>query len=384
MDIKIWGCRGSIPAPIKPADVKQKIKEGIVDCLNTTQGGDDIESQVDNYLATADVAKTFGGNTTCLEVKAKGYNEATIEDKISYMFDCGSGLREAGLDMMSRGNFFGNGKVKVFLSHMHWDHINGFPFFVPAFIPGNKVIVYGSKTHEEALDLALKGQSEEQGIESVLTNGVASGAVDCLAQYALTVQQSAGLFPVKLKEMPSSIQFHYLENEEVVENGVRVESKYFGDRTPEYNFKTGEGLVPRHKEGIFSYKVIEDGKSFVYATDIELDQPTKKGSVDTEYLAWIKGVDVLYADAQYTPEEYNPAEHGKQGMAKIGWGHSTYETIIDYAKEAGVKKLLLGHHEPTRNDKGLIELHKRATEYAKQGGYEGKVEMAFEGMNVTL
>ncbi len=377
MKIKFWGVRGSIATPLKGDEIKEKKKDAIMGFLSKSQDYENLEAAVEQFLEQEYGGKhTYGGNTTCVEVLS--------EKNDSYIFDIGTGLREAGLDMLGRG-FLGEGKVKIFLSHIHWDHISGFPFFVPAFIPGNQINIYGSKAHEEALELTLKGQSEKEGIEAYLAERIADKSMNnSLAEYALSVQQSTGLFPLRLMEMPSNIKFHYLEEGEVVENGLKVEHHYFGDRKPDYDFKTGEGIVPRHKEGIFSYKITEGDKSFVYATDIELDQLKKKGIVDEEYLEWIKGVDLLYADAQYLPEEYDPEAYGKKGAPTISWGHSTYETIIDYAKEAGVKEIVFGHHEPKRSDKGIDQIIIRAREYANKTGYEGKVDAAYEDMVIDL
>ena len=146
MKIKIWGSRGSIPAPLDPKEVEEKICRAIygMPAIDTS----DIEA-VRNYVSQLPplLRGTAGGNTTCVEVQASGE---------TFIIDAGSGLRRLGLELMNGPCGSGQGTLHFFFSHVHWDHIQGFPFFRPAFVPGNKIIMYG--VHD--IEAALRRQQE--------------------------------------------------------------------------------------------------------------------------------------------------------------------------------------------------------------------------------
>jgi len=318
MEIKLYGVRGSIPTP----------------AIN------DFDTRM------------YGGNTTCLEVIADSGDE--------YILDAGSGIRVLGNELMKKEFGKGQGKAKVLLSHIHWDHIHGWPFFVPAYIPGNEFEIYGGRKSDEKLEEALK----EQGICSI-------------TQAAFEKQQSKYVFPIRLNQMPSTIEFYDLDEGYTINNGLRV-------GYTELN----------HPDGVYSYKLEEKEKTFIYATDTEHDgeiKGEKFGSMDKKLIKWIKGADILYYDGQYAPEEYNPEQYGLKGMPKIGWGHSTYEKGVEIAIEANVKTLVLGHHDPAHDDNYLDNLEKRAQTYMKEklrelGRVESEIEviLAKEGMSLSL
>ncbi|MBU0667284.1 MAG: MBL fold metallo-hydrolase [Nanoarchaeota archaeon] len=282
MQIKLYGVRGSIPAP-------------------STQN-----NKTNNY----------GGNTTCLEVK--------LDNNDEYILDMGSGLRQLGIDLLKTEFSKGKGHAKIFLSHVHWDHIQGFPFFKPAYIKGNRFDIYGERKMERSLEETLAGQQQYPN------------------------------FPVTLNQMKTigaEMNFHDLEEGETVENGAKTSY-----------------IRVNHPDGCFSYKIEEKGKKFIYCTDNEHDGQTinetyELGPTDKKIIEWTKNADLLYYDAQYTPEEYDPQQHGIKGFAKKGWGHSTYERGIDIALVAGVKKLILGHHEPEHDDKKIDEITAKANQY---------------------
>ena len=256
MRIKYYGSRGSLPTP-----GKSTIK--------------------------------YGGNTTCLSIQVNGKQ---------IIVDGGSGLRVLGTELMQKELKQGKGEVVFFWSHFHWDHIMGFPFFVPNFIPGNKIIHYGSKRVKEILKR----------------------------------QQDFITFPVEFDKMPSEQVFNTILKSEPVRIGKL----------------TVKNCQSNHPAGGFIFKFTHQGKSMVFATDTEHPET----GMDQDLLRLSQGADVLIYDAQYTPGEY------QQG--RKGWGHSTWEKGVEMAKAAGVKRLHLYHHDQTHSDafleKKILEPARRA------------------------
>lgn len=261
MRITFWGVRGSIPSP----------------------GPDTVG---------------VGGNTSCVEVRA---------GKAVLVFDGGTGLRLLGKRMLKEMPF----TAHLFFSHVHWDHIQGFPFFDPAFVPGNVIHLYGGNNVSRTLEETLAGQMDHPS------------------------------FPVHLTEMGAEMVFHGVSDRKPVEVDA-------GDGT-----KAVISAAPgNHPNGVWAYRVDHAGRSVVYATDTE-----HYAVVDQKLLKLSQGADVLIYDSQYTPEEY-AGQSG--GTPKLGWGHSTFEEAVKLAKAANVKKLVLYHHDPTQNDAAVAEKEKRA------------------------
>ena len=261
MRITFWGVRGSIPSP----------------------GPDTVG---------------VGGNTSCVEVRA---------GKAFLVFDGGTGLRLLGKRALGEMPF----TAHIFFSHVHWDHIQGFPFFDPAFVPGNVIHLYGGNNVSRTLEETLAGQMDHPS------------------------------FPVHLTEMGAKMHFHGIDGR----NPVEVDA---GDGT-----KVSISAAPgNHPNGVWAYRVDHAGTSVVYATDTE-----HYAVVDPKLTKLAKGADVLIYDSQYLPEEYAGANGG---MPKLGWGHSTYEEAIKLAQAAGVKRLILYHHDPMQNDAAVAEKERRA------------------------
>jgi len=263
MRITFWGVRGSIPTP-------------------------------------GPETATVGGNTSCVEVRA---------GKLLLVFDGGTGLRLLGKALLKSMPI----TAHLFFSHVHWDHIQGFPFFDPAFVPGNVIHLYGGNNVSRTLEETLAGQMDHPS------------------------------FPVHLSEMGAKMHFH-----DVIE-GQPLELDA-GDGTKAV-ITTARG---NHPNGVWAYRVDHAGHSMMYATDTE-----HYAVVDPQLLKLAKGVDVLVYDSQYTPEEY--AGTGG-GMPKLGWGHSTFDEAVKLAKTAGAKKLVLYHHDPTQNDAAVADKERRARE----------------------
>ncbi|RLE38801.1 MBL fold metallo-hydrolase [Candidatus Woesearchaeota archaeon] len=309
MKIKFWGVRGSIPTP----------------------GTDTVK---------------YGGNTTCLEVLSSKGDE--------YILDAGTGIRVLGLDMLCRDKYKKKPiEAKILISHVHWDHIQGWPFFVPAYMPNNRFQIYGGARSKVKLEETLVGQKENQTLKATIENAT----MNKVTNHAFEMQQSRYVFPVRLEQMASNILFNDLKNGHFIQNNLDISFRQFTDM---------------HPDGIVSYKLSENRTTFVYATDVEHNKQ------DEEFIEWIRDADVLYFDGQYLPEEY---KNGKQG-----WGHSTYEKAVDFCLAANVKYVVLGHHEPTHNDIMLDKKLDLANRYliSKKGASKLHIALAREGQELYI
>jgi phosphoribosyl 1,2-cyclic phosphodiesterase len=264
MKVKFWGVRGSIASP---------------------------------GPATA----YYGGNTTCIEVRTDN-NELII-------IDAGTGIFPLSQTLLAEMPLTAN----VLISHTHWDHIQGLPFFAPNFIPGNSLRLHG------AFD-PVAGKGVEQ---------------------VMSVQLQYSYFPVREEEMKARIEYVTLKPETSIRIGSATITPY----------------LMNHPVINFGYRIDANGKSIFFTGDHEPPQniyePTDKAYAEyqvvvdmknREILAAMHGVDVLIADCSYTEDEY---------PAKKGWGHGTFNSSIEYACNAGAKVLFCTHHEPTRSDAAL-------------------------------
>jgi phosphoribosyl 1,2-cyclic phosphodiesterase len=279
MRITFWGVRGSIPSP----------------------GPDTVE---------------VGGNTSCVEVRA---------GKLLLVFDGGTGLRLLGKTLLKEMPI----TAHLFFSHVHWDHIQGFPFFDPAFVPGNVINLYGGNNVSRTLEETLAGQMDHPS------------------------------FPVHLTDMGAKMHFHDI----LEDTALELDS---GDG--------GKAVITcargNHPNGVWAYRVDHGGHSVMYATDTE-----HYAVVDPRLAKLAKGVDVLIYDSQYTPEEYVGTS---KGMSKVGWGHSTFDEAVKLAKAAGAKRLILYHHDPMQNDAAVADKERRARELFPN------CEAAREGVKIEL
>ncbi|MBI3892955.1 MAG: MBL fold metallo-hydrolase [Candidatus Wallbacteria bacterium] len=222
----------------------------------------------------------YGGDTSCVEI-------VTAEGR-ELIMDAGTGIRRLGQEMMGRKASCHGGAL--FISHLHWDHIQGFPFFIPIYDKHFKFEVYGPMRVDQSLEHRLKKQMSDL------------------------------FFPVVLEEVSAHLEFI-----SIVEDPIQL-----GPTT----------VIPRfqhHPQGSYGYRIEDAGKVIAYMTDNE--HPATEMLDDTRILA--TGADLLIFDAQYTPEEYEKHR---------GWGHSTWLTATRVAKECGVKKLVLFHHDPDHSD----------------------------------
>nr|AID56169.1 metallo-beta-lactamase superfamily protein [Leptospira sp. GIMC2001] len=262
---------------------------------------------------------TYGGNTTSLEIRDK-------EDRL-ILLDSGTGVRDLGNQLMEKE--FGKGKGEAYwvMTHTHWDHIQGMPFFVPLFIPGNK---FEFHTAMNKLEERLR------------------------YQHAFTH------FPVPLDQ--------YLAEKTFIEH-AEGESFNLGPHIS----VTSKSM--RHPGGSFSYRFSEGDKSLIFASDAEFNLD-EMDNID-QYLEYFQGADVLVFDTQYTFEE---------SLQKIDWGHSSASMATDIALRAGVKKLVMFHHDPSYDDEKLDAVFLRALKYKEMFDASGRLEikMAYEGLEIEI
>lgn len=233
-----------------------------------------------------------GGNTSCVEITG---------GDTRLILDAGTGLRQLGDELAATGPV----EATILLSHLHWDHIQGLPFFAPIYLPGSAIEI-------------LSGPNGVMPLED-----------------ALRAQMRAPFFPVAYDLLRADVAARDLSAAETFHAGG------------------AEITVARlnHPDPVYGYRVELGGCSIVYATDTE-----HFACVDPGLEALARGADVLIYDAQYTPEEYA----GDGGPARVGWGHSTYVAAAELARAAKVGTLVLFHHDPRRTDDGVAELERRA------------------------
>ena len=244
--VRFWGVRGSIACP----------------GLNTVR---------------------YGGNTSCIEM--------LVSDR-RLIFDGGTGLRELGLSLLKEMPV----QADMFFTHSHWDHIQGFPFFVPAFVPGNRFNIYGA--------IAPNGSTIEQRLND---------------------QMLHPNFPVPLQIMGADLKFCDIEIGETIKVGDLIV----------------ENALLNHPGEAVGYRVTWNNRVAAYITDTE-HFPDR---LDENVLWLVRDADVMIYDATYTDEEYH---HEK--TSKVGWGHSTWQEAVKVAKAANVKQLVIFHHDPIHSD----------------------------------
>lgn len=256
-----------------------------------------------------------GGNTSCIEI--------TTASGETIILDAGTGIRGLGDALVRRKVTHAH----LLLSHLHWDHIQGLPFFVPAWLPTSQLEIVGARS---------------------------TGTPSLGLEASLSLQMQPPHFPVKLSDMRSHLAFREVESGDVV---TIAET-------------TVQAVALNHPGGVMGYRIDSAGRSVVYATDTE-----HRGATPDEALVSLaRGADVLIYDAMYTEDEYV----GRVGGAKVGWGHSTWEAGCAVADAAGVDRLVLFHHDPARTDAQVEGLERLAA--ARRPG----TVAAREGLEVTL
>lgn len=296
--LKIWGVRGSIPVP-GPGTVR------------------------------------YGGNTSCIEIRADG--ELIV-------LDAGSGIRELGLALE---NEFGSRPINLSLliTHLHWDHIQGFPFFGPAYNDKNQIEILGY-------------------------DGTSPGLGEILKR-----QMAPPFFPVAFYDLPGKIKIEKLDSMDFKIGNVRVLSKLMNHPgiCVGYRIVTSKGSIaylPDHEP--YEANKLHSAKAHL----LNPEQTQKRAREDrAELVKFLQGCDILILDTQYTDEEY---------QAHVGWGHGSLSTAISLAVDASVRRLILFHHDPNHDDNMIDHMVQTARKLAAQSKGDLEVDGAREGAELTL
>jgi phosphoribosyl 1,2-cyclic phosphodiesterase len=278
--VRCWGTRGSIPTP-GPTTVR------------------------------------YGGNTTCVEVVHAGSR---------LIFDAGSGIRPLGMEVLEKGP----NTIHIFLTHFHWDHIQGFPFFPPLYDPEDQIKVVGPKQKDIDVQNLFAGQM---------------GPI---------------YFPVPFNVVAATMDFQHLN-----------------DGSYEIGDTVLEVIRVKHPSFVLGYRIRIGGQTICFVPDneIEGDIYPVPADWDRRFRDFVQGADLLIHDSMYTEEEYS---------GRSGWGHSTFDQALRLAEDTGVKRLLFFHHDPTRSDGELDTIVSRLRDGALARGSELDVGAAAEGVDLKL
>ncbi|RCK72050.1 MAG: hypothetical protein IGBAC_0642 [Ignavibacteriae bacterium] len=298
MKLKFWGTRGSIPTP----------------------GKDTVK---------------YGGNTPCVELR--------LDNNDLIILDAGTGIRNLGEKLIEIGDSI---NAYILISHPHWDHIQGFPFFKPAFISGNQLTI-------------VSYESENLTISKMIAD-----------------QMNKIYFPILLNELKATIHF-----KPVVEEKFKVFDAEI------------ETIFLNHPAYALGYKIKQNGSIIVYISDNEpfdryIAQTIKNveahiiekflassGDPNQRLFDFVRGADILIYDTTYTPEEY---------IDRVGWGHSHYLFTLQMAYEGEVKNLILFHYDPSHSDEKIDEIYKKCVKEIKMRKYKFECTAAYEGLEINL
>ena len=250
------------------------------------------------------------------------------------ILDAGTGIRELGRSLVASSNGHGI-KADIFLTHAHWDHIQGIPFFAPMFQPGNHFTIWGSKTLETSIDRVIRDQ------------------------------MSPVVFPVTFEQLDATIDFGELAEERHIGDGYEVTA-----------------FAVQHPGGALGYRFSSRSRkdsSLVYISDNELNAtaayPGRAENWHERLVEFVRGAKVLVHDATYTTDEYERHR---------GWGHSTYEDAVNLALDAGVEQLILFHHRPERTDDDVDRCVAESRALVAARGGRLLVTAAAEGMTLSV
>jgi phosphoribosyl 1,2-cyclic phosphodiesterase len=317
MLIRFWGTRGSLPVAMNTAALREKLLKTIL-----AVAGKNVDTEekarafIDDELEFA-VSHTFGGNSPCVQIEC---GEEFV------LCDMGTGARPFGNQVIAAKGFQNPSTFHVFMSHVHWDHIMGFPLFTPAYIPGNRIRIYGCHaTLEEAFRR----------------------------------QHGAPSFPVDFGQLGARIEFIRLEP------GKRHEI-------------AGLSVVPMlqsHSGDSYGYRFERDGKSLVYSTDSE---PKGDQRSTDAMVSFFRNADLVIFDAMYSL--------GDAVSVKADWGHSNNIVGVELCQAAGARRLCLFHHEPIFSDRRIYKVWRdtRRLEELTRSGEPLEVLAAYDGLEVAL
>ncbi len=319
MRVRFWGTRGSLPVALKGDAVERKIAAALIRA-DGRRFADEGEARV--WLASQDFSgrATYGGATSCVEIETGA--------PAFFICDAGSGLREFGLSAAARCAAGHPRRYHLFLSHLHWDHIMGFPFFVPAFDSGAEIVIHAG--HADA-EQALRRQQEEIS------------------------------FPVAFDWLRARIRFETMMPGTSVEiDGVRVVA-----------------MAQHHSHDSFGYRFTgPDGRSVVYSTDSE--HKTEQMDAEDAFVDFFRGADLVVCDTMYSLAD--------TVSLKEDWGHSSNVVAVDLCHRAAARRLALFHHEPTYSDADIERMHRETIRYEEitRDGAPVEVICAYDGLEVQV
>jgi phosphoribosyl 1,2-cyclic phosphodiesterase len=317
MKIKLIGVRGSLPAPPGNSEYRSKLRNILLRAVEKKL--DDV-TQINAFIRDLpeNLQYFYGGNTTCITVES---NSGKL-----YIVDCGSGIRALGDELMSGDCGKGKGNIKIFLTHLHWDHIQGIPFFKPLYVPGNVLEFYSPYK---------------------------------ILEKSFVEQMNSPYFPAPFNGTASTKKYFPI----TVGEPIQLEDDFFVDCYP-----------LKHPGGSYAYRFREGGKIFIFATDAEFTgEMLETVGIQTDFFL---DADLLVLDSQYTLDEH---------FRKFDWGHTSYSIAVNCGVRWGVKQLVLTHHEPSNNDATLHKIHQDAIEHRNNMKTEKPViHIAREGMVFIL
>jgi phosphoribosyl 1,2-cyclic phosphodiesterase len=318
MLVRFWGTRGSLPVALTSADIRRKVETALsLAIAKGVNSPDKLRSFIDNDLDFS-ISQTYGGQSPCVEIET---------GRAEYLVcDMGSGARAFGVRIMSAQKS-GPIVVNVLMSHVHWDHIMGFPFFAPAYDPGARIRIFGC--HD-------------------------------VVEKAFRLQQSAPCFPVDFSRLAAKIEFVKLEAGQIADiAGFKITPK-----------------LQRHTGDSYGYRFERDGKAIVYSTDSEhkLEDPAETEA----FVEFFRNADLVIFDAMYSLLD--------AVSVKEDWGHSSNIVGVELAQLANVKHLCMFHHEPAFNDERIQSVlnETRRFEELTRGNQALIVSAAFDGMEIEV
>ena len=267
----------------------------------------------------------YGGNTPCVELRTA--------DGWLIILDAGTGIRELGRALLARGEgepILGD----IFLTHAHWDHIQGIPFFAPLFRKGNHFTIWGSRSLQTSIGRVVRDQ------------------------------MSSVVFPVSFEELQARVDFQELAEERHAGRGYEVSA-----------------TSVRHPGGALGYRFTTgnaDGRALVYVSDNELSPQARYDDVPDwrrRLVEFLHGASLLVHDSMYTEDEYS---------SFVGWGHSTHDQAVELALDADVERLVLFHHRPERSDDEVDRCVERCRTLVARRGRSLEIIAAAEGMTLRV
>ena len=318
MKLRFWGTRGSIPVSLTAPSIRAKLLTALAGAAGRRL---DTPEQREAYVDSLgfDVAGTFGGHSSCVQIDTGAPEH--------FILDLGTGVRALGQHMIER---FGAGVPQtyhVFLSHLHWDHIMGLPFFTPVYIPGNRLVVHSGHPH---------------------------------AEFALRRQQAEPSFPVRFEHFSAQFEFHTV--------------------VPGQPFDVGGVTVTAHKQrhagDSYGWRFEHGAKRVVYSTDSEhrLEDEEERA----RFVDFFQGADAVVFDAMYSLADAI--------SVKADWGHSSNITGVELCQAARVQRLVMFHHEPAYDDAQIQRVleETRRFEQITRDGHALEVLSAWDGLELDL